>query len=468
MRPAVIAALLLAVSGCTANGQTPVIAQWGSSVSDGVGDTSGAGGYAGRLDEMLSARGWALFNQSRGGDNTSLLSARFDPGENREPDTEYLTDVDPDYVVIGLSLGNEGIARCAIGQTNRCVTSVAAADAVYEQFANGLQMLIERSRRNGITPVVAMAYARSDFSAFEYEYTRRMNLLINSWDVPSVNLLGAIDDGHGRWARGFFHDALHPNVAGHEEMFHAFVPTLFDALEAGKAAPQRHAEDGFARVDARLVPAHLRVSVDDTMRSFGLSFQFRVASDGTIAAVSGQSLSFSNEIGRASFGDQGWDYESFTLTPNADDVSVRLVVEDGRLFYFGTGGNALSGALLAGDDWHDVTLTHYVARGETLLYIDGQRVGAVAERLQPNEFLLGSPAGANARSAGAAADYRHWMIHRAGLNAYEVAAIHAGEMLQSSLEVYAPLTAEPATPEMNLAQSFTEVEAAEVQFFAAD
>jgi lysophospholipase L1-like esterase len=458
MRLATIAAFAMAVSGCNASGQTPVIAQWGSSVSNGVGDTSGAGGYAGRLDEMLSARGWSLFNQSRGGDNTILISARFDPGDDRDLDTKYLTDVDPDYVVIGLSLGNEGIARCAFGQTNRCVTSVAAADAVYEQFANGLMMLIERSRRNGITPVVALAYARSDFSAFEYEYTRRMNLLINSWDVPSVNLLGAIDDGHGRWARGFYHDPLHPNAAGHEEMFHAFVPTLFDALEAGKAAPQRHPGTGFARVDARMAPARLRVSIDDTMRSFGLSFQFRAASDGTIAAVSGQSLSFRNELRRASFGDQGWDYESFTLTPNSDDVSVRLVVNDGRLFYFGTDGNALSGALGSDDGWHDVTLTHYVARGETLLYIDSQRVGAVAERLQPNEFLLG----------GATADYRHWMIHRAGLNAYEVAAIHAGEMLQSSLEVYAPLTAELATPAMNLAQSFTEVETSEVQFLARD
>ena len=56
---------------------------------------------------------------------------------------------------------------------------------------------------------------------------------------------GAIDDGYGRWARGFTPEPIHPNAAGHTEMFHAFVPTLFDALEKGKPSPQRSASEGF-------------------------------------------------------------------------------------------------------------------------------------------------------------------------------------------------------------------------------
>ncbi|MDP7692779.1 MAG: hypothetical protein QGG89_13175, partial [Vicinamibacterales bacterium] len=75
-----------------------------------------------------------------------------------------------------------------------------------------------------------------------------MNLLVNSWDVPSVNLLGAIDDGAGRWAQGFVADPSHPNSAGHTEMAHAFVPSLFDALAAGKPLPVKSTASGFVRI----------------------------------------------------------------------------------------------------------------------------------------------------------------------------------------------------------------------------
>ena len=75
-----------------------------------------------------------------------------------------------------------------------------------------------------------------------------MNLAINGWDVPSVNFLGAVDDGTGKWAKGFWHDSLHPNAAGHDELLRTFVPTLFEAIEQGKATPVRSTTGGFARV----------------------------------------------------------------------------------------------------------------------------------------------------------------------------------------------------------------------------
>ena len=45
------------------------------------------------------------------------------------------------------------------------------------------------------------------------------------------------------------------------------------------------------------------------------------------------------------------------------------------------------------------------------------------------------------------------MLHRASLNADEAAALHAGVLLQASLELYAPLTHDDA----NLAQSLSTV-----------
>src|SRR4029077_1867648 len=108
-----------------------------------------------------------------------------------DPKTRYLLPVNPHYVLLGLSLGNEGIANAKTKEEK---------DRIFAQFDAGLRGFIERSRQNHIVPIVTSCYTRMDFTAVEYEYTRRMNLLINTWDVPSVNFLGAVDDGTGKWA----------------------------------------------------------------------------------------------------------------------------------------------------------------------------------------------------------------------------------------------------------------------------
>ena len=47
--------------------------------------------------------------------------------------------------------------------------------------------------------------------------------------MPTVNVLGAIDDGKGHWALGW--DDKHPQNSGHHEFLYSFVPSLFEALE---------------------------------------------------------------------------------------------------------------------------------------------------------------------------------------------------------------------------------------------
>ncbi|MDH3432448.1 MAG: SGNH/GDSL hydrolase family protein [Gammaproteobacteria bacterium] len=445
------------------------IAIWGSSVANGVGDESLQGGYAGHLEELLESRGWEVFNRSRDGDNTLTITPRFEPGATPEADTEYLTEVDPAYVVIGLSLGNEGIAQCQLGQTRRCTSTLDEADAIFEQFAGGLQRLIWRAREAGIVPIVTLPYARSDFFEREYSYTRRMNLLINSWDVPSVNLLGTIDDGQGRWGRGLWSDPFHPNAAGHNEMFHAFVPSLFAALEAGKPVPNKSSASGFARVK-RNSTAPMLFDVNDTMRSFALTFMVRPAADGVIAAISGQTLDHDISIFRRSYGKFEWDTESLELRPSNERFVALLRIDDERVTYHAESGNTVSspvGGVTHG--WHYVTLSHYAARGETLLYVDGQLAGIVAERLQPSRFVLGGPGIKSTGARSARADYKDWMIHRAGLNGDEVAALHNGALLQASLEIYMPLVAKNRSGSENWAQSLSQirVDPAAVKFYTA-
>jgi lysophospholipase L1-like esterase len=61
------------------------IAVFGSSVANGTGDELRKEGYTGRLREVLAPRGWEVLNQSRGGDNTRTLAARWAPEGTPNP-----------------------------------------------------------------------------------------------------------------------------------------------------------------------------------------------------------------------------------------------------------------------------------------------------------------------------------------------------------------------------------------------
>ena len=456
----ITAALILVIGAPAADAQgagdrPKRIALWGSSVPNGTGDETNQGGYTGRLRDLLEPRGWEVINVSRGGDSTVTITPRFEPEGTADPDTRYLTPVEPGYVVIALSLGNEGIMRCPPGQeSSRCAASQEAQDAVAQQWADGMQRLIQRARDNGIIPIVGNTYARGDFTEAEYARTRRMNLLINTWDVPSINLLGAIDDGYGRWARGFFPEPIHPNAAGHTEMFHAFVPTLFDALAAGKPMPRKTDAPGFARIRGS-ERSPLTLDVDDTMRSFGLTFSLRAEGEGTVASLGGETIADEVAWVTVPYRRASLDFEAMRLTPTGRRFNGSIAIQNGRWIYTSANGNSVSTPAPSADgQWHTVTLTHHVARGVTHFWVDGRMVGTIEERLQPDRFVLGGPGPEWSTAVPAPADYKDWMIHRAGLNEDEVRALHEGTLLQSSLELYAPLTAEPFE---NRAQGLSEV-----------
>ena len=447
LRPAVtrsLLAIVLAVAGLTlVQGQKPAapprrIAVFGSSVANGTGDDLGKEGYTGRLREMLAPRGWEVLNQSRGGDNTKTMAPRFAPEGTPDPKVRYLLPVSPGYVLLGLSLGNEGIQNG---------TTPAEKDAIYDQFESGMRGFVARSREHHIVPVITLCYTRNDFTPVEYEYTRRMNLAINGWDVPSVNFLGAVDDGTGKWAKGFWHDSLHPNAAGHEELVRTFVPTLFDAIEQGKPAPARATAAGFARVNGPEQP--IVFMPDASMHPFALGVTVRAPREGSVAVISGLTLTAASGMKREerAGGRGALEFEATTLTSSTPFVAT-VGVENGVWTYTASTNAKVVSSIKADAAPHRLVLSHYTARGETLFFVDGTLAGTVSERLEPNRFGLG----------GVQADYKDLLIYRSALNPGEVAALEAGRLLQASLEVYAPLadaTFHAGGAVVNLAQSLT-------------
>jgi hypothetical protein len=407
---------LLPVDGAT----QPVITIYGSSVAEGAVSlpttmTNGSliNGYAGRMTTLLESQGWAVTNVSVPGYNTSAANLRFD---------FFVVPTNPDYVLLGLSLGNEGL----VGASN--------PDGVFESFRSGMTNLIGRCRDQGYVPVVGLCYPHGNYSLGEYEYLKRMNLLMNTWDVPSLNFLGALDDGSGRWAAGYTADPAHPNTAGHEEMFYTFVPSLFDALAAGRTnRPSLEGVTRYLRLRAQSAASSpITYTPSNPLHSFTTAFRVRSTGTGTVAAVRTGTNWATVELRSSGF-----------VYRNTNALEIASVT------------NSPPGG------WHDVVLTHHYARGETLLFVDGLEAGRLAERFAPDQFVLGGPGGAVGRPASpAVADFRNWCVYRAGWNPDEALAQHLGSLQQASMEVCAPLddpTLVVGSAAANRAQSLAEV-----------
>ncbi|MGI4832781.1 MAG: SGNH/GDSL hydrolase family protein [Janthinobacterium lividum] len=365
----------------------------GSSVPYGQGATNKVG-YPSRYAAVLQQRhaaglgpAWTTANVSVPGDNTGKVAAR------------WRRDLLPQrgrYVVLALSLGNEGIH--------------GGGQPIFEQFRRNLQALVARARADGRVPVVTNCYTRNDFTPEDYAFTKQLNLLLHAWAVPTVNLLGAVDDGQGHWAPGYWSDALHPNDLGHAEMSRALVPSLFDALRAGKPVPRAQPSAGLALAAGTA----LQLVPEAGLHSFTQAVSFRRS------GAAGRLLTLTDSLG-------------------AGSLSLDAA---GSLTYASARGGRLVGRA-NGRRWHHLVLTHYYARGETVVYLDSTRVGSLPERLLVRQLTLGGAPGP------AGGRYRHWLLYRAGMTADEVQALAADSLLKSSLEVYAPLAGSLA----NLAQS---------------
>ncbi|MEL7163668.1 MAG: SGNH/GDSL hydrolase family protein, partial [Bacteroidota bacterium] len=336
---------------------------------------------------MRSDNDWTVRIVSVGGDNTPRVLRRF--GSD-------LVSACGSYVVFGLSLANEGIRN--------------GDQRIFDQFRDNLRTLIDNSRAVGLQPVVVSNYPRSDYDAQDYQFIKDMNLLIHQWDVPSVNVLGAVDDGAGRWAAGFQDDLGHPNLAGHQEFFHAFVPSLFDALAAGKPQPVQQRDPQGIRM---FIPdQRLSFEPEDTLHSFSLAFTAAVRKVGELAR-------FVTQDGRTA------------------SLAVNTL---GQLTYSSTAGEITHSADLGDALPHHILLTHNYARGRTELFVDGKVADTgLAERVIATEFRVG------VRPEGGQADFTvaNLTFWRSSLNPDEATVAATGEaLLQGSLEIYAPLAPE--------------------------
>ncbi len=361
------------------------VVYFGSSVPFGQGATNKVG-YTSLYTNILNQRAltgeknWVTGNISIPGDNTVKVLARYDS----DLKSQYAR-----YVVFALSLGNEGIHE--------------NGQPAFDQFKTNLQQLITQARADGYVPVVTNNYTRNDFTAIDYNYIKQMNLLIQGWDIPSVNLLGAVDDLTGRYTDGYWDDSLHPNDAGHEELSHTIVPSLFDALNANKPEPKK-VTGSYVTVTKNTPNRSINFQPEDIVHPFTSTISFKTTFDGDLLL-----LKDANGFGK-------------------------LEIKNGKLSYLSAkGGNAIGTINVKDNQWHKVTLTHYYAKGVTMLYCDSNLQGNVNEKLLLKKIKIGGA------SLPENLRLKDWLFYRSAMNADEVRYISRDSMMKSSLELFAPL-----------------------------
>lgn len=384
------------------------IVYFGSSVPAGEG-AAGRHGYTSIFSDILknrvseSGNVWETVNISIGGDNTVKVLKRYE------------SDLLPQhgrYVVFALSLGNEGIHE--------------RGQPMFDQFRKNMKILIGKARSDGYIPIVTNCYTRNDYNEKDYRFIKEMNLLIHQWDIPSINLLGAIDDLSGHWTDGFWADGFHPNDAGHAEMAYTIVPSLFDALESGKPAPKMVAGSYFRLSKKKSRESCLAFTPEHIVHPFTTAVSFKTRGPGVLLQLDGAA--------------------------GTGTVSIN---GDGQLVYSSAKSGIVTGTSIVDDgQWHTVTVTHYYARGVTMLYSDSALQGTVDERLVTTGIRIGSP------DMPRKAAFRNWLFYRSGMNQDEVSQLAKGTLLKSSLELYAPLDGKMVSvpdPLINLAQSMNTI-----------
>lgn len=367
------------------------ISVFGSSVANGQGAELNHGyayQYGKRLEQRpgdsLSPLPFHTSGIAIGGNTTKNLLDRYDE----------MTHDFGRYVIIGLSMANEGLSR------------TADKESVYRQFSANMQQIVSMIRADGKVPLVTNNYANNDYSALEYAYIQRINHDIHLWNVPSINLLGAIDRGDGHWADGYWDDNWHPNTAGHEEMSYSIPPSLFDALAANKPLPERQTATGITLTGG----ASICYKPEGTLHSFTLTIKVKA--------------------------DKPTDLLSFAINGGTKNGAISLD-SDGKLSYTSpTDGQSItSEGSFADADWHYITLTHYYASGRTLLYVDSNLVASHSEQFALKSLTLSN------NKTDTPLHIAEIFLWRAGMNQSEIASVANGEMLKSSLEIYSPFTA---------------------------
>lgn len=367
------------------------ISVFGSSIANGKGSDSYCG-YASLYGKLLAAR-----HEKGMSDNAFFMSSvSVDAGAISYHSGRYddLYRNFGRYAIMGFSTGEERVQGGAVPTD------------IVSKYHSSLLRLIDQARADGIVPVVINMTPHSKFIPTEYNAVLSENLALHEIDCPTVNAMGAVNDGTGKFVEGYSSSASVPNAEGHNEIMRAIVPSLFDALAAGKPQPVRNLANKIELAGN----AVLAFEPEEGLHSFTIAVRYNTKTPGTM-------LSFTE-----------------ATAPTAGIVAFE---EDGTVVYTSPNGtkvsNKPSNNPINGSD-RILFLYHNYAAGKTTIYLDNKAIGTADEKIEVKSFTIGDADSeeSSMRNISEVAMWRAAFVDKERV-------MHVGyknRLLKSSLEIY--------------------------------
>jgi uncharacterized OB-fold protein len=370
-----------------------------------------------------------------------------------------MTPVEAKYVVIGISLGNEGVHENGA----RAVLS----------YRENMPRLIRMLQEQGRVVIVTNNYPRADFNEVDYEDLCEVNLEVQQWNVPTINVFGTINDGAGRWAEHMWNgsDIYHPNQVGHEAMASAFPLTMWEALRAGKPLPEYIPTQG----DDNGVEC-LSFVPEGQVQSYTLSY---ISADTTYTEVysaaqrklwqyaNGQQVSVTEGIdktigtiddGAGRWAEHMWN-GSDIYHPNQVGHEAMASAFPLTMWEALQAGKPLPKYIPTQGDENGVECVSFVPEGQvqsyTLSYTSADTIYTEVYSAAQQKFWQYANGQLVAASEGIdkavgtitiqGSNIHQLLFYRAAMTEREVRALARGKILRSSLEIYCPLLGGDAT-----------------------
>ncbi|PSL42122.1 lysophospholipase L1-like esterase [Planomicrobium soli] len=370
----------------------------GSSSSEGTGPTDRTKAWFTLIAERLGPD-YEVIIRGIGGNKTPDVLSRF---------YRDVAPLQPDFVIIQLTLGNEGI--------------YTASDkiAVYQQFRKNLLKIVRMVQQIGATPILASQGPTRNFNTMYYNHAAQLNSEFERMGIHSIDWLGNLTETNGLWISTLMADSLHYNDRGHQMIRDSFPPSLLAKASFQDAKPIR-TRSGHINIAVAATETPMFFIPDYPPLNWTVFLRVKYAQPTQAAGI----ISFNST-------------DRLFVTQN---VQGRINVNVG-----GITTQVDVPETIAWNTWYSIAVTYHAETKEFIVYINGIEI---LRRTEVNSILSKVTISGRDGSGNLTlnnASFKDLAVYRTRLSERQIRTLQEGEYTQTSLDLYAPLNDKIATP----------------------
>ena len=130
----------------------------------------------------------------------------------------YFASSKPKYVIVSLSLWNEGLHTCSTRDM---------AQKFINHYLTNMIHIVNTIKAAGAQPIVCSVYPNQLYSELHREVLYFIHSYMRTYKGCYIDFMSVTDNGQGLWKPNMIYDAAHPNDIGHRAMFDAIDLGIF-------------------------------------------------------------------------------------------------------------------------------------------------------------------------------------------------------------------------------------------------